>query len=724
MKVIKEKIKTLLLFTLFTIVFISPLLENQNFVKGDFNPQIPMSNVYAWYHLNSSSGTNVLDSSGNWRNGTTLNYVSWVSAKLNNGLRFNGFNQSVNCSNIASFERTDTFSFEFWTNCSELSNPVFQVISKLDDVAYRGYEIYTTTFGGGNDVNFVLINALTNYLHVRTNTSLPTGEWNHVVVTYDGSSDWKGVKIYFNGTEQPLFITQNNLAGTIVIPSQSLSIGKSDSLGNYYNGTLDETVIYNKVLSQADVTFRYNLGVGTELMSRNPTASIIYPLNNSQGVRLSPTCNVTISDDVSGSMIVTFYENTTGGWVLRQTNNSVVSGTVLNWTFSQANQKGVKYWWSVNVTDSYDWTNNTYTFRTAYSQPPVLTNPTPINGSYGIARSQSTVNVTIEDQEGDIFNYTIEGLYVTPVSVIGATNGSKSANLITPLPYYQLITWWVNATDVYGNQTKAIYYFTIKDKVAPVISNPIPANGTQGVSISLSSWSVDIYDTEGDLFNWTIQISNVLGMAFGNLDSNGTKTFSFGVLAESTNYTVYVNVTAYTNQSNATYWFITKTNSLPEVLYKYPNSTGINLLLSNISVSVFDDDGDLMNITFRTNKTDTWTNSWNNIGTNSSVPNGVYMSNQTFNNSGRYNTKWRWGNTTYYWVIQLNDGKNWTNETYSFTTSGSRYDVNTDGIVNSIDLSFDWANCASFESYLGLYDVNNNGVVNAIDLSFIWANKT
>jgi len=50
----------------------------------------------------------------------------------------------------------------------------------------------------------------------------------------------------------------------------------------------------------------------------------------------------------------------------------------------------------------------------------------------------------------------------------------------------------------------------------PVISNPIPSNGTTDISISLSSLSVDISDPEGDLIDWDIQTSPNVGSNSGS----------------------------------------------------------------------------------------------------------------------------------------------------------------------------------------------------------------
>jgi hypothetical protein len=97
-----------------------------------------------------------------------------------------------------------------------------------------------------------------------------------------------------------------------------------------------------------------------------PSISYPYPEDNSTEIDLQPVCNITVSDSDSNTVDVYFYENTTG-WNLRQTNSSVDVTTPINviWdNYSNANNPGTKYWWSVNVTDGTLWTNATYCFTT------------------------------------------------------------------------------------------------------------------------------------------------------------------------------------------------------------------------------------------------------------------------------------------------------------------------------------------------------------------------
>jgi len=72
-------------------------------------------------------------------------------------------------------------------------------------------------------------------------------------------------------------------------------------------------------------------------------------------------------------------------------------------------------------------------------------------------------------------------------------------------------------------------------------------------------------------------------------------------------------------------------------------------------IMVNDTNGDLMNVTFKTNASGTW----QTIGYNASSANGTYS--QTPTNMNQWGTK-------YWWSVNLTDGDLWNNQTYSFTT--------------------------------------------------------
>ncbi len=215
--------------------------------------------VYALWPLNQSSGTNVPDISGYERDGTTSNMedADWVSGKLDNCLIFDGVNELVNCGDIANFERTDPFSIEFWFRTSTSSVTQAFISRALSTGNLTGW--YVTHFSGF--LFFNLRNTSTNWLQVRTSTGgYNDNAWHHAVITYSGNSLPSGVIFYVDNTVISNLITSNTLSASIQ-NSANCEMAHGGGVG-YYNGYLDEVVIYDKVISSSDVSYRWNSGSG------------------------------------------------------------------------------------------------------------------------------------------------------------------------------------------------------------------------------------------------------------------------------------------------------------------------------------------------------------------------------------------------------------------------------------------------------------------------------
>ncbi|MCD6571912.1 MAG: fibronectin type III domain-containing protein, partial [Thermoplasmata archaeon] len=204
-----------------------------------------------------------------------------------------------------------------------------------------------------------------------------------------------------------------------------------------------------------------------------PTISNENPTNDSTDIDLQPTCHVDVSDSDGNTLTVYWYENTTtGSWVLRQTNNSVSSGSTVYWAYTQANSYATKYWWKVEVTDGTDTTTAIYHFTTITNNPPILGTPSPANGSTNQPLSL-TWSITINDPEGDTFNWTIECSNGQSNSGTNGVNGTKSLSL-SGLSYSTNYTVWVNTTDSgSGEWTNATYWF---------ITSTTGSSGSSGTS--------------------------------------------------------------------------------------------------------------------------------------------------------------------------------------------------------------------------------------------------
>jgi hypothetical protein len=111
------------------------------------------------------------------------------------------------------------------------------------------------------------------------------------------------------------------------------------------------------------------------------------------------------------------------------------------------------------------------------------------------------------------------------------------------------------------------------------------------------------------------------------------------------------------------------------------------------------------------------TGKWVSLQTYTGVGNGSYAFIPSTTN------EWIWGNTTYFWSVNVTDGVSWTNETFHYTTNGSRYDVNNDDKVNFQDAGLVWVHRTSLTPYDGIYDVNNDGQVNFQDAGLTWTHR-
>lgn len=208
---------------------------------------------YAWWHMNESSGTNVSDSSTHGRDGTTINMddSDWVSGKLNNCLQFDGVNKNVDCGNIAAFDDAD-MSIESWIyGDSNLSSML--IVGKTTNWWFRQDNVI-------NGMKFFFWDAGGTRYNRYWNNTYVYGEWIHYVITWNYST--KIAKLFKNGIEQTLSTSTTTSASRSL--TNSVLIGGSS--GAYFDGRIDEVVIYDFELTQANVTFRWNSGNGTETM--------------------------------------------------------------------------------------------------------------------------------------------------------------------------------------------------------------------------------------------------------------------------------------------------------------------------------------------------------------------------------------------------------------------------------------------------------------------------
>ena len=171
--------------------------------------------------------------------------ATFVDGLLGNAAKLNG-DGCVSVSGVADFDLDDAFSVGAWVR-AENAGCVF---SKMDDAhEMRGFDI---TLRKGKAIVNLVHGWNRNAIRVATKSSIPTRQWQHLTMTYDGSGKAEGVTVYVDGVPQPVEIIHDSLTGTIR-NSEPLRIGRRQASASL-EGLVDDVRVYDRRLSAEEVS--------------------------------------------------------------------------------------------------------------------------------------------------------------------------------------------------------------------------------------------------------------------------------------------------------------------------------------------------------------------------------------------------------------------------------------------------------------------------------------
>jgi len=145
-------------------------------------------------------------------------------------------------------------------------------------------------------------------------------------------------------------------------------------------------------------------------------------------------CQIWANDSDGNILTVFWYENTTGDWVLRQTNSSVSANSTVSWIFTQASNYSITYWWKVAVNDGSDNVSEWYSFSTRAINTSV-NNVVP----YVVTSSSFDISASGDSDLNNVtlyYRYSVDNLswvssYQVTFSAAGAGAAGTSSS-ITP----------------------------------------------------------------------------------------------------------------------------------------------------------------------------------------------------------------------------------------------------------------------------------------------------
>ncbi|HUI92323.1 MAG TPA: LamG-like jellyroll fold domain-containing protein [Chitinivibrionales bacterium] len=197
----------------------------------------------AYYPLDN----NCNDYSGNGNNGSAYGGPAWVAGYSGNALYCDGVNDYVSVPNSNSLTITNQLSVSAWIK-PEKGSMWYRIVGMSNSTQSENTWCLGMAMNGG--IYFCVWNS-NGQNNTNCSQLIPLNKWSHVAGTWDGTT----LRAYLNGVLQP---EQVAAYGPVLSSTGPLIIGRKPDNTYYFQGAIDEVIIFNRALSQSEITGLYN----------------------------------------------------------------------------------------------------------------------------------------------------------------------------------------------------------------------------------------------------------------------------------------------------------------------------------------------------------------------------------------------------------------------------------------------------------------------------------
>jgi hypothetical protein len=215
----------------------------------------------------SGSGTNWLSLTGSVT-GSLINGPAYTNAGALSSINFDGTNDYMLFNSSASLTGLSALSVDMWLKFP--ANEQCIIWYKSDNNSTRGWFIeYGNNINGTgqNGFGFSAVSNGSNLRYYITRNDVPVESWTNLTVTYTGTYPNSGndVKIYVNGVQNTNTVV--NVVGTGTHGLDTIAdrisfalFGTTGTSGaDYMAGSASVLIVYNRALTQAEITQNFNI---------------------------------------------------------------------------------------------------------------------------------------------------------------------------------------------------------------------------------------------------------------------------------------------------------------------------------------------------------------------------------------------------------------------------------------------------------------------------------
>ncbi len=212
------------------------------------------SNLVSYWRLGEASGTAAADvkaaNAGTYNGSPVFGAAGALVGDTDKAGTFDGVNDFVNVPDSASLDVVGALTEEAWIKVTAFDKS-YQAILTKGNSAYRLQRNNAT-----NTLDFELTG--TTPLATLGAVNVNDAAWHLVTAVWSGSGTRQ---IYVDGA---LDAQTTGVTGTTAANAQPLAIGQNVETGSrFWHGLIDESAIYNRALTAAEVLDHYKAGKGT-----------------------------------------------------------------------------------------------------------------------------------------------------------------------------------------------------------------------------------------------------------------------------------------------------------------------------------------------------------------------------------------------------------------------------------------------------------------------------
>ena len=212
----------------------------------DFGTSTMTNGLFSYWKFDETSGTTADDShstsDGVISTGVTLNQTG----ALNTAFDFNGTSSNVNFGTTCRL--TSAITISLWFNTADISTEQQLFGNSGYGSAWCGYRV---TIGNTGYINFMLGTNSGTVLDKSYSSGKDDGAWHHVACTWDGSNAY----IYVDNVKSTASVMSTAIDYTAADETRAGSNG--DATAMFYGGLLDEICVYNRALSDSEISTLY-----------------------------------------------------------------------------------------------------------------------------------------------------------------------------------------------------------------------------------------------------------------------------------------------------------------------------------------------------------------------------------------------------------------------------------------------------------------------------------